>query len=99
MEELSCVQRATAPTLALWPSAVSYSESIEFELYIHIPVYPGKSYLNFSQFLPEAVGTAAGIVSGLSISKFVSVFLEITLPNNVRFCNLCRCYNVVKQKY
>ena len=99
MKELSRVQIATPPTLEVWPSAVSYSEGTEFELYLHIPVYPGKNYLNFSQFLPEAFGTAAGIVSVSSLSKFVSVFLEITLPINVRFCNLCSCCSVLKQKY
>jgi len=30
MEELSRVQIATVPTLAVWPSAFSYSERTEF---------------------------------------------------------------------
>jgi hypothetical protein len=75
-EALSRVQIATAPTLAAWSSAVSYSEGIEFESRSTCRSTLA-SYLNFSQFLQEAVGTAAGIVSVSSLSKFVSVFLEI----------------------
>jgi len=33
------------------------------------------------------------------LQVFIGVSFEITLPINVRFCNLCSCYNVVKQKY
>jgi len=63
------------------------------------PSTHSQALFKFSQFLPEAVETAAAIVLGSSLSKFVSVFLEITLPINVLFCNLCSCYSVVKQKY